>query len=371
MNLVDGEGRLTNAGGLLFVATPDIGIDYVRREVPGGDSRIRIRGSGSLLEQLYETERACESANPTFHVAHGLAHGEIRVIPPRALREAIVNGVVHRDWSSPQPTTVEHAAATLTVTSPGGFIGGINPSNIITHPAVPRHRSLAESAASLGIAERQGIGVARMTRDMLAIGRPRPQIYEIDGPYVRVALLGGEPDLEMVRLVADITPAALAAAVDTLLLIDESCKRGWIDTETAAPALQRSAAEVDDAIARLSDARLGEEQDRRRPADRISGVISEVAGVPHVGQPAYRLSDEARRRIGHRCARLGSLAGQTELILDWARVRGRVSSTEAADLIDVSVPTAGRRLAALAEEGRLAPSRPNTAGRGFHYVPAG
>ena len=99
-------------------------------------------------------------------------------------------------------------------------------------------------------------------------------------------------------------------------------------------------------------------------------MILAVAGAPASGTPAYRLSDESRGRIGHRCTRLHSLEGQDELILDWARGRGRVSSTEAADLIDVSVPTAGRRLAALAADGRLAPSRPNRTGRGFHYLPA-
>ena len=47
----------------------------------------------------------------------------------------------------------------LTVTSPGGFIGGITPANIITHPAVPRYRSLAEAMATLRLGEREGIGV--------------------------------------------------------------------------------------------------------------------------------------------------------------------------------------------------------------------
>ena len=62
--------------------------------------------------------------------------------------------------------------------------------------------------------------------------------------------------------------------------------------------------------------------------------------------------------------------GQNDLLLDWARHRGRVSRTQAADLLDVSVLTAGRRLAALAADGLLAPSRPNGTGRGFHYLPA-
>lgn len=371
LNLVDGEGRLSNAGSLLFVATPCIGVDYMRRDASGGDSRHRVRGSGPLLEQIFEAERAGEAANPTFHVAHGFAHSQMRVIPPRALREAIVNGAVHRDWLSPQPTTVEHVGATLTVTSPGGFVGGINPSNIISHPAVPRHRSLAEAAASLGIAERQGIGVARMTRDMLAMGRPRPQIEEIAGPYVRVTLLGGEPDPAMVHLISDMSPQELAGSVDTLLLIDELCARGWVDAGVGAAALQRSVAEAADAIERLAAAKLGDADDAycRRPLDLVPGVIAAVAGAPAGGAPAYRLSDESRDRIGHRCARLHSLEGQDELILDWARGRGRVSSTEVVDLIDVSIATAGRRLAALAADGLLKPSRPNGTGRGFHYLP--
>ena len=372
LNLADGEGRLTNAGSLLFVATPSVGIDYMRRDVPGGDSRIRIRGEGPLLEQIHEAERAGEAANPTFHVAHGFAHGQIQVIPPRALREAIVNGVVHRDWLSPQPTTVEHVGETLTVTSPGGFVGGISPSNIISHPAVPRYRGLAEVVAALGIAERQGIGVARMTRDMLAVGRPRPQIDEIAGPYVRVTLLGGEPDPEMIRLVSDVFPQELAESVDVLLLIDEMCARGWVDAGSAAAVLQRPAAEAADAIERLAAAKLGDADDAmcRRPLDLVPGVIDQVAGTGSAGPPAYRLSDESRHRIGHRCARLQSVEGQHELLLGWARGRGRVSSTEAADLVDVSVVTAGRRLADLAADGLLAPSRPNGTGRGFHYLPA-
>lgn len=369
LNLVDGEGTLTNAGSLLFVATPSVGIDYMRRDAPGGDSRTRIRGEGPLLEQIHEAERAGEAANPTFHVAHGFSHGQMHVIPPRALREAIVNGVVHRDWMSPQPTTVEHVGESLAVTSPGGFVGGISSSNIISHPAVPRYRCLAEAAAALGIAERQGIGVARMTRDMLALGRPRPQIGEIVGPYVRVTLLGGEPDPEMIHLVSDIRPTQLAESVDALLLIDEVCTRGWIDAASAAPVLQRPVAEAADAIERLGAAKLGDEQDAycRRPLDLVPGVIVQVAGTGSAAPPAYRLSDESRHRIGHRCARLQSVEGQNELLLDWARSRERLSSTEVSDLIDVSVVTAGKRLSALAADGLLVPSRPNGTGRGFHY----
>ena len=183
--------------------------------MPGGDSTLRIKDAGPLLTQVHTVELAGEVANRVTHTARGFAHGRMRAIPPGTLREAIVNGVVHRDWLSPLPTTIEHVGDTLTVTSPGGFVGGVTPDNIITHPAVPRYRSLAEAMAKLGLAEREGIGVDRMVRDMLAMGRPAPAISEIGGPCVRVALLGGPPDAAVVDLVATLAPAR-AASVDSL-----------------------------------------------------------------------------------------------------------------------------------------------------------
>ena len=156
LNLVKGSSELTNTGSLLFVSTPWPGIDYIRRDLPGGDSTLRIEGDGPLLVQVREVEQASQVANRVTHTVEGFAHGKVRAIPPRTLREAIVNGVVHRDWLAPRPTVVEHIGDTLTVTSPGGFMGGITPDNIITHPAVPRYRNLSEAMASLGLAEREG-----------------------------------------------------------------------------------------------------------------------------------------------------------------------------------------------------------------------
>ena len=125
LNLVKDSNRLTNAGSLLFVDTPWPGVDYIRRDMPGGDSTLRIEGVGPLVTQVQKVEQAGEVANRVTHTAKGFAHGRIRAIPPRTLREAIVNGIVHRDWLSPRPTTIEHVGDTLTVTSPGGFLGGV------------------------------------------------------------------------------------------------------------------------------------------------------------------------------------------------------------------------------------------------------
>ncbi len=43
LNVVSRNGTLTNAGALAFVGTGENAIDYIRREVPGGDSTNRLR----------------------------------------------------------------------------------------------------------------------------------------------------------------------------------------------------------------------------------------------------------------------------------------------------------------------------------------
>ncbi len=358
LNLLDGEGRLTNAGSLLFVSTPTTGIDYQRRDVPGGDSTSRVTSRRALLEQVWDVDQSSQASNRTLHVPDGFAHGQVRAIPPRALREAIINGIVHRDWLSDQPTVVEHIGDTVTVTSPGGFIGGVAPSNIITHPAVPRYRSLAEAMSALRLAEREGIGVDRMVRDMLANGLPEPEISEIAGPYVRVTLLGGEPDTNMLELLTSIEPPAVSSDVDAVLIIDHLAKRGWIDAPTATPVLQRPPRESEAALQRLAKARVATEP-----------VVITISGVPGDAAPAYRLSNSARARLPRRTKHLQTPTGRVQMIMEWAHDRGRVSSTEVADMTGLSVVRAGQVLTSLEEEGLLDPGRAVKAGRGFFYVP--
>jgi ATP-dependent DNA helicase RecG len=359
IHVTDADGRLTNAGALLFVATPDIGIHYIRRDAAGADSTARVRTAAPLIQQLADVEKASEAGNRLVPAPAGFAHGQVRAIPPRALREAIVNGVVHRDWLSRQPTTVEHVGDTVTVTSPGGFIGGIAPSNIITHPSAPRYRSLAEAVATLRLAEREGVGIDRMVRDMLARGHAEPAIAEIPGPYVRVTLVGGDPDSVVMAFLASLAPPTAGRDVDMLLLLHHLIRRGWVDVRAAAPVLQRSPLETDAAITRLAAAR-----------GHGVPVIVPVQGVPAGQPPAYRLSDPVRDTLGAKLGHLENAAGRLAMIADWASARGRVSSTEAADLTGLSVPYAGTLLSAMETDGTLRPGRASRMGRGFFFVPA-
>lgn len=362
LNAVDGDGYLTNAGALVFVGRGDPALDYIRRTVPAGDSRRRIREPHlSLLEEIDAVEMAVDAFNEERHVRRGFVIGRLKELPLAAVREAIVNGVVHRDWGSPSPTVVEHVGRTLAVTSPGGFIGGVNPDNIITHPSQPRNRALAELFAALRIAEREGVGVDRMVRDMIAVGYPPPAISETEGPYVRAALLGDSLDEAWIRFLTRLEPDEARESLTVLLLLRHLVAHLWIDGRTAAPILQLNAAETAEALHSFAQLTVDG-----------SSIVEPVAGVPDGQPPAWHISGAALGALGDEDAEVGKSRRQADrasVALDWARTRGRVSTTELGSVFGIKPQATNRLLQSLRDQDLLRPSRPSGTGRGFYYLP--
>lgn len=361
LNVVTQDGYLTNAGALAFVGRELPALDHVRRTVPAGDSRRRVRAGGrSLLEEVDEVESVIDAFNEERHVRRGLVIGRLRELPPAAIREAIVNGVVHRDWASAAPTVVEHVGRTLVVSSPGGFIGGVNASNIITHPSQARNRALAELFAALRVAEREGVGVDRMVRDMIAVGYPPPSIDETSGPYVRAALMGDSLDEAWIRFLSRLQPADARGSLTVLILLRRLVDAGWFDVATAAPLLQLNDAETGASIRAFLDV-------------EIDGVplAEPVVGIPSEASPAWSLSTAARMALTAEDEAIGwqrPPRDREAVALAWARHRGRISTTELGSIVGAHPSAMSRVLQRLEDAGHLLPSRATRTGRGFFYL---
>lgn len=137
-----------------------------------------------------------------------------------------------------------------------------------------------------------------------------------------------------------------------------ACEYGWVDVESAAPVLQRPPRETEMSLDRLRRAHVDDE-----------ALITTVVGVPGEAPPAYRLGDAMRARLAERMRHLVGPGGRKRMILSWAHARGRVSSTEVADLAGLSIVRAGQVLTDLESDGTLAPGREVKRGRGFFYTP--
>lgn len=364
LNVVTADGYLTNAGVIAFVGRGDAALDYIRRDYAGADSRARVRSDQrSVLEELQEVLINVAANTATQHLRRGAVEGQVKEIPERAAREAIVNGLAHREWSLKQPTVLEHIGRTLRVTSPGGFFGGVNPDNIITHPSESRNPALTELFARIRVAEREGVGVDRMVAEMLRLGHEPPEIVEIDGPYVRTALVGEAADLAWIEWLSRLQPADTARDLNALLLLRRLVRESWVDISVAARELQLDERETAGALRQLSGVTMAG-----------GPVLRPVALGTDELPPSWALSSDARQALEELDKMQGHLRtwpNRRRVATTYARVRGRISTTELATIVGAHFTNVGGVLKELESNGILKPSRANRRGPGFYYVHSG
>lgn len=53
----------------------------------------------SLLDQIFVIEDAINIENEQVTVRQGFVHEPIRLLPPTTVQEAVLNGIIHRDWN--------------------------------------------------------------------------------------------------------------------------------------------------------------------------------------------------------------------------------------------------------------------------------
>lgn len=346
---------LNEAGRILLTAERSPTLDYTYREVPGGPSSVRIYETGlSLLEEIELVVAEANRNNPITEITDGPKVHRERAVPERSLREAILNGVCHRDWTDLNPTVVEHIGYELRVTSPGGLMRGITVGNIITHPSVPRYRTLMNAVRQVGLVEQEGMGVDRMFADLIRVGNTPPLIELTDDPSVRVILSGRRPDEDRYRFFLDLQPRRVFDDVDTALAVWRASQPGtpFLTAESCAPLLQRSPDDAETALHRVAEYKLGGVRDLLTP-------MTTPGGSP----PAWVLSRAARAALRTKPSSEPSIPAMA-----WLRERGRISSTEYCEMTGFSHATAVAHLKSLAEAGRMKPSWPSGRGRGFHYL---
>src|SRR5262249_50828378 len=147
------------------------------RRTSGGEPVVVTRTASPLVEGFEAVITAIEARRVLTPMT--LPSGQqiqIEDFPSRAVREALSNAVLHRDYQLDGPVVVSHSPQIFEVVSPGPLVAGVTPENILTHESKPRNPALARMARILGLAEEVGVGVDRMYREMLFAGNQPPTI---------------------------------------------------------------------------------------------------------------------------------------------------------------------------------------------------
>ncbi len=125
-------------------------------------------------------------------VIDGLANKVVRPVPVIAVREALVNAVVHADYSQRGgPIRVALFDDRLEIENPGLLASGMTVEDMSTGVSRVRNRVIARVFKELGYIEQWGSGIGRMLDALHLAGLPRPLFEELGGRF-RVTLWTGE-----------------------------------------------------------------------------------------------------------------------------------------------------------------------------------
>ncbi len=117
---------------------------------------------------------------------------DIPEYPLKAVREAITNAVMHRDYNiTGQTVTLSMFDDRLEVFSPGGLAHGIRLQDLGTGKHMARNPTLAEAMRQLGWAERFGTGIRLIRREMEELGSAEP-LFSVEGDSFTTILYAKE-----------------------------------------------------------------------------------------------------------------------------------------------------------------------------------
>ena len=215
---------------------PQHEVTFLRYQSPTRyDQRHDLRGP--LLSVLRELEHLLAANNRITTIQEaGFGQFEVPVIPWEVAREAILNALTHRDYFLRQSIQLALSQDRLEIISPGGFIGGISPENVLRHPPVHRNELLARVFQTVGLVNRVGLGVDRMYEGLLRLGKAIPH-YTADEGHVRLVIaLNTAADFAL--FIAQEERRGQSFDLDDLLILRAFEHKPYLDRWSAARLLQ-------------------------------------------------------------------------------------------------------------------------------------
>lgn len=168
----------TNAGVLLLGKNPTFFYPgaYIQHVQFGGtDNSASIENdnifSGNLITMLLRLQTFVETALVQKHPVPISSLQEITKCnyPEWALRELLMNAVMHRDYQGNTPTKLYVYTDRIEITNPGGLYGNARPENF---PTVNDYRNpiIAEALKVLGYVNKYNRGISRVQKELLDNG---------------------------------------------------------------------------------------------------------------------------------------------------------------------------------------------------------
>ena len=138
-------------------------------------------GYCSLVKTTKKVIDKFELINKTFSKITGDAERkELKMFDKTAVREAIVNAIVHNLWQTENPPKFEIFSDHISITSTGGLPHGVTKEEFLKGYSFPIHPELMRVFKDLELVEQLGTGVIRILKSY------DENVYEFTPNFIRV-----------------------------------------------------------------------------------------------------------------------------------------------------------------------------------------
>lgn len=166
----------------------------------------------------------------------GFQQVELPDISWRVAREPVLNALIHRDYFLHRSIHLILHDGRAEITNPGGFTGGVTARIVLRHPPVRRNSLLADVLQAIGLVNRADLGVDRIYKELLLLGKDLPR-DDADESHVRL-VLPTRTHARFVPFIREVRRGGGALGFDDLILLRGLTRRGSLDRWTAAELLQ-------------------------------------------------------------------------------------------------------------------------------------
>jgi len=187
LNLLTTNEKLTNAAILIFGKNPQRFFRQAYFKIGRfgkDDSDLLFQDiiEGNILEMADRVITILRSKYLTSPIHYnGLQRIETLEYPEEALREAILNAIVHKDYSG---TTIQLSVYVdkLILWNEGALPENLSIKQLKgKHPSIPRNKTIAEVFFRAGFIEVWGRGISKINSALVSLGLPKLEIEEYAG----------------------------------------------------------------------------------------------------------------------------------------------------------------------------------------------
>lgn len=162
LKIVSADGIYTNLGLLLSEQCPHTIKAAVFEGTNQNVFKDRREFSGSLMQQLNEVYDYIDFHNQTHATFQKLLRIDTRDYPEVAVREALLNSLVHRDYSFRASTLISIYEDRIEFVSIGGLLPGLELDDLMMGVSVCRNPHLANVFYRLQLIEAYGTGMKKI-----------------------------------------------------------------------------------------------------------------------------------------------------------------------------------------------------------------